>query len=155
MSSRGARIKNGHVTTTEFSSVREIEGAKVLVGTGTQHGLPDYSHKPNSIYIKENRNGSFRELREYDKTGFPIIEIGAKYLNPAKFDDELELETISVALTKAKMEFNYKIRKVGDEKILVEGFSRNVFTDSATGKITRLPDKYFSKLQAANNNSKE
>ncbi len=79
---------------------------------------------------------------------FPIVEIGAKYLNPAKFDDELEMETTAAALTKAKMEFNYKIRKVGEEKILVEGFSRNVFTDAETGKITRLPDKYFSKLQA-------
>ncbi|SHE28107.1 hypothetical protein [Schwartzia succinivorans] len=75
MSSRGARTKNGHVTTKEFRCIREVEGAKVLVGTGTQHGLPDYSHTPNRIYIKENHDGSLRELREYDKTGFPIIEI--------------------------------------------------------------------------------
>lgn len=80
---------------------------------------------------------------------FPIVEIQAKYLNPAKFDDELELETTAAALTKAKMEFQYKIRKVGDEKILVEGFSRNVFTDAASGKIIRLPEKYFSKLEMA------
>ena len=75
MSSRGARTKNGHVTTKEFRCIREVEGAKVLVGTGTQHGLPDYSHTPNRIYIKENHDGSLRELREYDKSGFPIIEI--------------------------------------------------------------------------------
>lgn len=77
---------------------------------------------------------------------FPIVEIQAKYLHPAKFDDELELETTAVALTKVKMEFEYKIRKYGEEKILVEGFSRNVFTDAATGKIVRLPEKYFTRL---------
>ena len=75
MSSRGSRAKNGHVTTKEFRCIREFEGAKVLVGTGTQHGLPDYSHTPNRIYIKENKDGSLRELREYDKSGFPMIEI--------------------------------------------------------------------------------
>jgi len=53
------------------------QDAKVLVGaTSKQHGLPDFAHSPNSKYIKENRDGSFRELRDYDETGFPIIEIG-------------------------------------------------------------------------------
>ena len=78
---------------------------------------------------------------------FPIVDIQAKYLNPAKFDDELELEIIPAAMTKVKWEFEYKIRRAGEEKILVEGFSRNVFTNAATGKIMRLPEKYFSKLE--------
>lgn len=79
MSSRGAKTENGHVTTTEykFKDGKMVEDAKVLVGTSSkQHGLPDYAHSPNSKYIKENPNGSFRELRDYDETGFPIIEIG-------------------------------------------------------------------------------
>ena len=80
---------------------------------------------------------------------FPIVEISAKYHSPTKFDDELELEIIPVALTKVKWEFEYKIRKVGEEKILVEGFSRNVFTDLKTGKIIRLPEKYLAKLEKA------
>ena len=81
---------------------------------------------------------------------FPIVEVQAKYLNPAKFDDELELEIIPAVMTKVKWEFEYKIRRAGEEKILVEGFSRNVFTNAATGKITRLPEKYFSKLATEN-----
>lgn len=80
---------------------------------------------------------------------FPIVEVQAKYFEPAKFDDELELEILPAAMTKVKWEFEYKIRRAEQEKILVEGFSRNVFTNSETGKITRLPDKYFSKLEAA------
>ena len=80
---------------------------------------------------------------------FPIVEIQAKYFEPAKFDDELELEIIPAVLTKAKWEFEYKVRRAGQEKILVEGFSRNVFTSAETGKIMRLPEKYFSKLTEA------
>ena len=75
---------------------------------------------------------------------FPIVEIGAKFHAPAKFDDELEIETTGEALTKAKMKFNYAIRRRGEEKILAEGTSTNVFTSG--GKICRLPDKYFSRL---------
>lgn len=75
---------------------------------------------------------------------FPIIEVGAKFHAPARFDDELEIETTGEALTKAKMKFNYAVRRRGEEKILAEGTSTNVFTNS--GKICRLPEKYFSKL---------
>ncbi|MBR5914788.1 MAG: acyl-CoA thioesterase [Selenomonadaceae bacterium] len=80
---------------------------------------------------------------------FPITEVRAKYLNAAKFDDDLELETTALELTKVKMEFDYKIRRQIDGKILVKGYSQNVFTNAATGKISRLPEKYFSKLEKA------
>lgn len=76
MSSRGAKIKNGHVTTKEFETLHLVGDAKVLIGTGTNHGLPDYAHTPGRVYIKENPDGTFRELRKYDEHGFPIPEIG-------------------------------------------------------------------------------
>lgn len=76
MSSRGARTRNGHVTTTEFTCSHTVYDAKVLIGTGNNHGLPDYAHTPNRKYIKENPDGSFRELRDYNAEGFPVIELG-------------------------------------------------------------------------------
>lgn len=75
---------------------------------------------------------------------FPIIDIGAKFHAPAHFDDDLEILTTAEALTRAKMKFSYAIRKCGDEKILAEGTSTNVFTSG--GKICRLPEKYSSQL---------
>lgn len=79
MSSRGTVSTNGHVTTDEYQlkNDKTVYDAKVLIGTSSQHhGLPDYAHSPNSKYIKENPDNSFREMRVYDETGFPIIEIG-------------------------------------------------------------------------------
>ncbi len=76
MSSRGTVAANGHVTTNEYTTSKMVHDAKVLTGNDGRHGLPDYSHSPNSKYIKENKDGSFRELRDYDDKGHPIIEIG-------------------------------------------------------------------------------
>ena len=107
----------------------------------------------HSNYIRWFETGRVEFLRELgidlnemmsDGILFPIIEVSAKIHAPAKFDDELEIETTAEALTKAKMKFNYAIRKCGEEKILAEGTSTNVFTSD--GKICRLPDKYFSKI---------
>lgn len=112
----------------------------------------------HSNYIRWFETGRVEFLRGFgidlnemmsDGIVFPIVEIQAKYHSPAKFDDELELEIIPAVMTKVKWEFEYKIRKFGEEKILVEGSSRNVFTDAATGKIIRLPEKYFTKLENA------
>ena len=112
----------------------------------------------HSNYIRWFETGRVEYLRNIginlndmieDKILFPITEIKAKYFQPARFDDGLELEINALALTKVKMEFNYKIRRKDETEILVSGYSQNVFTSMETGKIIRLPDKYFSKLQSA------
>ena len=108
----------------------------------------------HSNYIRMFETGRVEFLRQLDLTLtemmndgilFPIVDIGAKFHAPAKFDDELEITTTAEALTRAKMKFNYVIRRRGEEKILVEGTSTNVFT--CDGKICRLPEKFFSRLE--------
>ena len=107
----------------------------------------------HSNYIRWFETGRVEFLRKLgidlnemmdDGILFPIVEVGAKFHAPARFDDELEIETTAEALTKAKMKFNYVVRRRGVEKILAEGTSTNVFTND--GKICRLPDKYFERL---------
>ena len=90
-------------------------------------------------------------LTEMMKDGyvFPITEVSAKYVNSAYFDDELIIETTPVALTKAKMAFSYRVLRKTDDTLLVTGFTQNVFTSKETGKITRLPAKYYERLQKA------
>ena len=82
-----------------------------------------------------------------DGYAFPITEVSAKYMNSGYFDDELIIETTPVALTKAKMAFSYRVLRACDDTVLVTGSTQNVFTSRATGKITRLPDKYYDKLE--------
>lgn len=89
---------------------------------------------------------TLNELME-DGYVFPITEIQAKYVNSARFDDELLIETTPESLTKVKMAFNYRILRASDNTVLVTGFSQNVFTSMKTGRITRLPEKYYTKLQ--------
>ncbi len=76
MASRGAVTRNGHVTTSECTEDHKVYDAKVLKGVGNNHSLPDYAHTKSSIYIKENTNGSFREMRIYDPDdGHVVLEI--------------------------------------------------------------------------------
>ena len=112
----------------------------------------------HSNYIRWFETGRVEYLRNIDinlndliadEILFPITEVKAKYFHPAHFDDEIELEVTARALTKVKMEFDYKISRRSDGTILAKGYSENVFTNTQTGKISKLPDKYFSKLEKA------
>lgn len=111
----------------------------------------------HSNYIRWFEIGRVEFLREAgitlnqlmdDGYVFPITEVSAKYVNSAKFDDELIIETIPEALTKAKMAFTYRILRASDDTLLVTGRTQNVFTSMETGKITRLPENYYNKLKA-------
>ncbi len=79
---------------------------------------------------------------------FPITDVSAKFHSRGRFDDVLIIETTPSALTKVKMAFDYRILKKGEEAVLVTGHTQNVFTNRKTGKIMRLPDKYYTKLAA-------
>jgi len=111
----------------------------------------------HSNYIRWFEIGRVEFLREAgitlnqlmdDGYVFPITEVSAKYVNSAKFDDELIIETTPEALTKAKMAFTYRILRASDDTLLVTGRTQNVFTSMETGKITRLPENYYNKLKA-------
>ena len=80
---------------------------------------------------------------------FPITDVSAKFLSPGRFDDVLVIETTPIALTKAKMEFDYRILRKGTDVVLVTGHIQNEFTNRETGKIARLPEKYYTKLATA------
>ena len=78
---------------------------------------------------------------------FPISDVRCSYKEPARYDDILNIYTKLVELTKAKMVFSYSVRRACDDALLAEGFTCNVFTTKKSGKVTRLPDKYFLKLK--------
>lgn len=80
---------------------------------------------------------------------FPITDVQAKYLSPGYYDDDLVIETTAAALTRVKMVFDYRVLRKSDGAVLVTGHTQNVYTSRETGRITRLSDKYYLKLEAA------
>ncbi len=77
---------------------------------------------------------------------FPITEVQVKYKNSCTFDDEFEVQTTMSAFNKAKMDFSYKVIRLRDGAVAVEGHTRNVFTDKE-GHIVRLEPQWFDKIK--------
>lgn len=77
---------------------------------------------------------------------FPITEVQVKYKNSCTFDDDFEVQTTMSAFNKAKMDFSYKVIRLRDGVVAVEGHTRNVFTDKE-GHIVRLEPQWFDKIK--------
>jgi hypothetical protein len=112
MSSRGSYAVNGHVTTSEYTTIYvDNAGGKVLKGTSSKsHSLPDFAHTPNSVYVKLKKDGkTLHEMRFYDDKGHPIIEI-AYHPEPKINNGNREDSIVHFHLYDSKLGRNYVYR---------------------------------------------
>lgn len=65
----------GNPVSYSYQMVDTINGVKVLEGTDGKHGLPESAHSSNA-YIKLKPDGTFHEMRFYDKNHVLYLEIG-------------------------------------------------------------------------------
>lgn len=73
MGGRGSFASNVNTPYT-YETIGYIEDVKVLGGLKGKHGLPEESHSSNA-YIKLKPDGTFHEMRIYDKDHYLVREI--------------------------------------------------------------------------------
>ena len=73
MGGRGTFAAGNNVDYT-YQTVGYIEGVKVLEGLNGKHNLPEEAHS-SSAYIKLKPDGTFHEMRIYDKDHYLVKEI--------------------------------------------------------------------------------
>ena len=56
---------------------------------------------------------TYREM-EAAGVSLPVIEAHCEYLQPARYDDEIEIRTVAKALTPVRIRFDYEAWKAGD-----------------------------------------
>lgn len=85
---------------------------------------------------------------------FPIGEVSCVYKAPARFDDAIRIEAKLESFSRVKMSFKYRVLREADDALLAEGRTQNVFTDRS-GKVCRLPDRYYLPLAALKENRED
>lgn len=73
MGGRGTFAAGNSVPYT-YETVGKIHDIKILKGTNGKHGLPESSHSSDA-YIKLKSDGTFHEMRIYDKNHILSMEI--------------------------------------------------------------------------------
>lgn len=81
---------------------------------------------------------TYREL-EQQGLRLPVIEVHARFLQPALYDDVLEIRTLLAAVSGARIGFDYAVHRGGTASALATGSTAHAAVDLA-GRPRRLPE---------------
>jgi acyl-CoA thioester hydrolase len=110
-------------------------------------------HSNYLIWFEVGRVELIRQLgldykkMEEDGCGISVVDVHARYRAPARYDDELVIETRLLAARGAVVKFGYRILRVGDAVLLCEGETMHVCVGRDMKKMC-LPPKYAERFAA-------
>lgn len=89
---------------------------------------------------------SYREM-EAEGYRLAVVHAACDYIQPALYDDLVEIETDIDRLTRARVNFRYEIRRPHDGVVLARGVTHHVYL-SPDGRLRRLEPHWMERLQA-------
>jgi acyl-CoA thioester hydrolase len=87
----------------------------------------------------------YRSMEQEDGLGIAVVDVSARYKHPARYDDELKIETRLAAARGPVIKFHYKVLRDADDVLLCEGETVHVVVDREMKKRP-LPEKYASRF---------
>ena len=72
----------------------------------------------------------------------PLAELTCRYLSPARYEDELTVETRVTALTPARIEFGYVVRREADGAELCRGTTLHGWVDTKTFRPINMKKRH-------------
>ena len=94
----------------------------------------------------------YKLMESEDGCGIAVVEVTARYRAPARYDDELTIETTLLKLRGPIVRFGYKIVRAEDGMLLCEGETVHVVVGRDM-KRRPMPKKYAELLSAAASDS--
>jgi acyl-CoA thioester hydrolase len=90
----------------------------------------------------------YKEMEIDDDCHIPVVEANCRYKSPARYDDELLLETTVLALRRTVLKFGYRLFRLENQALtlLAEGETTHVTVNRSMRKV-RLPQKYVAVLE--------
>jgi len=90
----------------------------------------------------------YKEMEIEDDCHIPVVEANCRYKSPARYDDELLLETTVLALRRTVIKFGYRLLRSENDALtlLAEGETTHVTVNRSMRKV-RLPQKYVAVLE--------
>jgi acyl-CoA thioester hydrolase len=132
-----------------------LHKTKIRVRYGETDQMGIVYHPNYYIYFEMGRSEFLRELghmsyKDMEESGImmPLIETHCKYILPAKYDDELIVETSVKNVTVVRMIFYYRLFRAEDGILLAEGETSHAFVNKAGKPINlkKVNKQLFEKL---------
>ena len=87
---------------------------------------------------------TYRDL-EAQGLRLPVVEVEARFMKPARYDDLLEIRTRLTALGRVRVTFAYEVWRDGEGAPLATGSTSHAALDRE-GRLCRIPDDLRRRL---------
>jgi acyl-CoA thioester hydrolase len=122
---------------------------RVIYGDTDQMGVVYYANylrwfEAGRTEFLRAKGISYSEFEAREKLVLPVAEAGVNYLQAARYDDLVAVETRLVLARRASARFEYAVRR--GEDLLATGFTVHACVDGS-GRIRRLPEDFAARMK--------
>jgi acyl-CoA thioester hydrolase len=138
---------------SNVQGVRPASETRVRVRYAETDQMGVVYHSNYLIWFEVGRVEFIRQLglnykqMEEEGCGIAVVDVHVRYKAPARYDDELVIETRLLAARGAVVKFGYRILRIGDGLLLCEGETMHVVVGMDMKKRS-LPRKYAERFAA-------
>jgi len=138
---------------SNVQGVRPASETRVRVRYAETDQMGVVYHSNYLIWFEVGRVEFIRQLglnykqMEEEGCGIAVVDVHVRYKAPARYDDELLIETRLLAARGAVVRFGYRILRVSDGLLLCEGETMHVVVGMDMKKRS-LPPKYAERFAA-------
>jgi acyl-CoA thioester hydrolase len=139
---------------SDVGVVRPVSEARVRVRYAETDQMGVVYHSNYLIWFEVGRvelirqmGLDYKRMEEEEGCGISVVDVHARYRAPARYDDELVIETRLLAARGAVVKFGYRILRDVDSVLLCEGETMHVCIDKEMKKRS-LPPKYAERFAA-------
>ena len=138
---------------SHVETVRPASEARLRVRYAETDQMGVVYHSNYLIWFEVGRVELIRQLglnykqMEEEGCGIAVVDVHVRYKAPARYDDELMIETRLLAARGAVVKFGYRILRITDGLLLCEGETMHVVVGMDMKKRS-LPPKYAERFAA-------
>jgi acyl-CoA thioester hydrolase len=94
----------------------------------------------------------YKDLEQNEGLYLSVIDAHCRYIYPARYDQEITVDTSIIKATSRTVEFGYRISLVDPGRLLAVGSTRHIWLNREWRPAT-LPEKYRSALNVQRSSS--
>ena len=143
---------NEKISSLQTDSIDGIGVTRVRVryAETDQMGIAYYSNylvwlEIGRVELLRQLGFDYKQMEMEEDCFIPVVEVTCRYKAPARYDDDLIIETEGVSRRGYILKFRYRILRAVDGELLAEGETVHVVTDRKMQRRV-LPEKYVDAL---------
>lgn len=98
------------------------------------------------VELVRSRGFNYKDLEAAEGMFLTVVEASCRYVFPARYDQEIVVETEVTSSNSRTIEFAYRILLQDEDKLLARGSTKHIWLNRDM-RPARLPDKYGAVLR--------